>query len=684
MNQTIDFLSTHKEAIVAFLLAVYELLARLIPTSKSVSIITWAIKIFTSIVPDKSERHTLIKKPNAEEKGTWTHIIKMLLPLILFSSAASAQLNQSAKSVRLYNADSVTVRSEVQTLQNTYGNIGALYYNAPQNKFRIFYNNTWHDLTTSGGGGGGVTSLINGLTLTGTVGKLGGTLSENTAIDAGTNNFSLTGINTQLDLNMDGTGPTNLITTANGINIADGSGVGLSLQSASGGNSVFMDFLPTSLTVTGGTGFTGIKYTADYTSGATNLDVVPKGYIDARLASKTIPTPGAGQNGQSLLWSNGTNSWTYFTPSAGFANNTDLNQLMLSNGVTDAVNSDLTLSALGSLQLGISGNTAGATRTINTEGLPSDISLQLTTKGTGGFNVASGTFNTSAANVTLGGTSLTGTTRTITTEGSGANVGLTLSTKGTSSISLLDRLTTTSTSTLPAINIGSFAGDPSTLTNGDLWYNSTTNSLRGRVNGVSVNIPGSGSVSFGTTQQIPFMNAGGTDFSYSSNFIYNGSNLRVGGAAGSNAQLFTTSLSFAGSAGNTVAASDGTSGVTVGGKMTIRAGSAFAGSAANGGDIELETGNPDGAGTAGKLIIDPRGSALVQLGDTGVGYPGNTLTIQARSNAASTNLNLQGDDVTLTPTASTGFIILKNLPTTCTGAPTGALANVSGTLTICP
>lgn len=690
MKQSIDFLIEHKEAILAFLVAVYELLARIVPTSKSVSILTLVMKVITYIVPDKSKGYTKITKQPATPfekqpdtvKHTYTHVIKLLIPLMLFAGIASAQLNQSAKSVRLYNADSVTVRSEVQTLQNTYGNIGALYYNAPQNKFRIFYNNAWHDLTTSGGGGG-VTSLINGLTLTGTVGKLGGTLSENTAIDAGTNNFSLTGINTQLDLNMDGTGPTNLITTANGINIADGSGVGLSIQSASGGNSVFMDFLPTSLTVTGGTGFTGIKYTADYTLGATNLDIVPKGYIDARLASKTIPTPGAGQTGQSIVWNNSANTWQYFTASS-FVNNTDINQLMVSQGAgTSSVNSDLEVTAAGSLQLGIAGNTAGATRTINTAGSDADIALQLTTKGAGGFNVTSGSFNTSSANVTLGSTSLSGTSRTLSVQGSGANVGLTLSAKGTSPILTSSRLTTTSTSTLPAINIGSFAGDPSTLTNGDLWYNSTTNTLRGRVNGVSVNIPGSGSVSFGSTQQIPFMNGGGTDFSYSSNFIYNGSNLRVGGAAGSNAQLFTTSLSFAGSAGNTIAASDGTSGVTVGGKMTIRAGSAFAGSAANGGDIELETGNPDGAGTAGKLIIDPRGSALVQLGDTGVGYPSNTLTIQARSSAASTTLKLQGDNVTLTP-ASGGFLTIQNLPTSSAGLPSGAIWNNAGVLSIAP
>jgi hypothetical protein len=38
------------------------------------------------------------------------------------------------------------------------------------------------------------------------------------------------------------------------------------------------------------------------------------------------------------------------------------------------------------------------------------------------------------------------------------------------------------------INVGSQAGNPSTLANGDIWYNSTTNELRARINGVSQTI----------------------------------------------------------------------------------------------------------------------------------------------------------------------------------------------------
>lgn len=56
------------------------------------------------------------------------------------------------------------------------------------------------------------------------------------------------------------------------------------------------------------------------------------------------------------------------------------------------------------------------------------------------------------------------------------------------------KLFTTSTTVLAAINVGSFAGDPSAPVNGDLNYNSTSNSLRARINGAWVSI-GSSSLS---------------------------------------------------------------------------------------------------------------------------------------------------------------------------------------------
>lgn len=52
--------------------------------------------------------------------------------------------------------------------------------------------------------------------------------------------------------------------------------------------------------------------------------------------------------------------------------------------------------------------------------------------------------------------------------------------------------------TTPGINVGSVAGDPSTPSNGDLWYNSTDNQLTARINGASVDLGAGGGGSVAT------------------------------------------------------------------------------------------------------------------------------------------------------------------------------------------
>ncbi len=57
------------------------------------------------------------------------------------------------------------------------------------------------------------------------------------------------------------------------------------------------------------------------------------------------------------------------------------------------------------------------------------------------------------------------------------------------------KVTTTSTGILPGLNVGILTGDPSTLTNGDMWYDTVSNKFRCYENGGSTNcIGGGGSV----------------------------------------------------------------------------------------------------------------------------------------------------------------------------------------------
>lgn len=142
----------------------------------------------------------------------------------------------------------------------------------------------------------------------------------------------------------------------------------------------------------------------------------------------------------------------------------------------------------------------------------------------GSFNNYGVVIGPSSAKSGFGTTSPTGTvhiagtsgTITLKTVGAGTTTNYSIrsfQSDGTTEIfSLLDnglatfggRVITTSTATLPAINIGSVAGTPSTLaTNGDMWYDSTNNDFRGRVNGTSVSFLWN-AITTATNTQVPF------------------------------------------------------------------------------------------------------------------------------------------------------------------------------------
>ena len=46
-------------------------------------------------------------------------------------------------------------------------------------------------------------------------------------------------------------------------------------------------------------------------------DAATKTYVDSNLRGSNLPAPGAGQDGQSIQWNNGTGAWVYYTPSTG-------------------------------------------------------------------------------------------------------------------------------------------------------------------------------------------------------------------------------------------------------------------------------------------------------------------------------------------------------------------------------
>lgn len=71
-----------------------------------------------------------------------------------------------------------------------------------------------------------------------------------------------------------------------------------------------------------------------------------------------------------------------------------------------------------------------------------------------------------------------------------------------------DQLQLTTTATLAGLNVGALAGNPSSLTNGDIWYNSTGNVLNARINGATVSL-GAGTMTVaGTGTELQYRSSG--------------------------------------------------------------------------------------------------------------------------------------------------------------------------------
>ncbi len=95
------------------------------------------------------------------------------------------------------------------------------------------------------------------------------------------------------------------------------------------------------------------------------------------------------------------------------------------------------------------------------------------------------------------------------------------------------RVTTASTSTYPAIAIGSVAGDPSTLANGDIWYNSTSNKFRARQNGSTVDlISAAGVTGSGAANEIAYWSSSSA-ITGSSTLLTDGTYISIGSTVAS-------------------------------------------------------------------------------------------------------------------------------------------------------
>lgn len=193
------------------------------------------------------------------------------------------------------------------------------------------------------------------------------------------------------------------------------------------------------------------------------------------------------------------------------------------NGVVIGYNVDVTATAPGYMSIqniiyGIDNNGTGVTASTGKVGIGIAIPLEK-------LQIA--------GNLKLGTAALAGSP-VLSIASSSTDADLVVTPKGAgvlavnSGITTTGKIASTSTTTTAGFNPGSFAGDPSSLSNGDVWYNSTTGRQRVRIGGTSRSVNdatdligivpttsgGIGLSTIGTAGQVVTVNAGGTALEY--------------------------------------------------------------------------------------------------------------------------------------------------------------------------
>jgi hypothetical protein len=329
MEKMISFAFENWEIISAVILWVG---VRIIPTKKNYDLLAIIVDfIGNKIVPNKRIVTLHDELSEKKEGGVLGKGLHLLLFLSLGYLPLNAQLNGNFKTLRLVNvSDSTTVVPVNATI----------YYNEQTGKLRAFENGVWKDLiSTGGGGGGGVTTASNGLSISGSDVRLGGSNITGSSLlpVAANSEFSI------LDNNTSSVGFTLLSDATNsGLAFGDGSNTGIYFDQAD----VF------------GTGVSG-AYIADFSGGMQGLRNFETGYVNDPLDLATKE---------------------YVDANSGITNGAVTNELTKSIG-GNLVSSGLFSSTLGTLTLGAVGQ-SGTIRDITAEGSTGTVTLRFVNKST--------------------------------------------------------------------------------------------------------------------------------------------------------------------------------------------------------------------------------------------------------------------------------------------------------------
>lgn len=634
MNKVLDFLQDNWLPISA----VIEAGLRLIPTAKNISIIDNVFKVISFLVKNRRKpqaadavpANDLSGKVNSVVVDRFKHIIPVILLLCIIGltaiapTGAFAQTNSTQKSARFYNADSLTVQTEVTGLDLMYDNVGALYYNDDQDKFRIYYAHEWHDLISSGGGGGGLSTANNGVNVNpaGNV-QLGGALVQSTIVDGlGTYNLQL---NDFAAATFRSVGTMNISSTGDNVNIKAGNattGLGVNMDLAGTGpygtpNSILIssgdwDGQTTDFSYSAFSGL-GVEISYGNTTGSSYGNIALNGDLTVQTSNNATILTGDQLSGLAFYMDYDGNS-PYGQPNSFFMSAGDWNTSTTDYGymVLYPNNLELALSnADGSQYFSITAGNGGAS-IASTD--PIEIS------GDPGVTIEAAS----------GGIDLR-LTSALTLNGAAGTAGQVLTSNGTGTSPTWETVSGGLT------NIASANEFPLTV---DASGNMTHS-------GVWTGLLGLGDIDFGGTSQSGsqrYLRANGSGSDVGMNFIKKGT-----------ASTFTMSST---TAEPSIIYSTGT--------------------AAGSGYIEFNTPVTDTTPNAFGIRTSNTGGSQVNGGD---------LTIS--TGQGSVSLNGNGGNINILPgvgggTGHRGYIIMTDLPTACTGLPTGALANVSGVLNVCP
>jgi hypothetical protein len=231
-------------------------------------------------------------------------------------------------------------------------------------------------------------------------------------------------------------------------------------------------------------------------------------------------------------------------------------------------------------------------------------------------------------------------------------------------------------SALAGLNVGAVAGNPSGLTNGDLWYNSSTGALMARIGGTTVDLG-----------QSPLTS---TQVGYGS-----GSNTMTSEAA-----LAYNATSNVLTSGDVSIGNGGVISTTPGGTLTVGSGGSATTTNILGGTASgtLNIGSSSGALTGpinivntstGDITIDPGDDIIIAGTVVFSSTPPSSdnpsyLTIDGSGNLeVSTNSN-NIIDGTYTPTIDNGFNLASSTSAVCQYMRTGFTATVSGVVSVTP